>query len=90
MTLLPEKRTVVESFTALSSPARKKVRLMRTKVIHAMLEWKFAKSKKHEKRRDDLKKNARAPSTNKGLLCCTGYQSSNPRCTRVSSPPATN
>ena len=86
---VPPKEQTAECFTDLPSPARKKIRLVRAKVVHAMFPWRFAKSKKHEKRRDDLKKNARAPSTNKGLLCCTGYESPNPRCTRASSPPAT-
>ena len=59
----------VECFTDLPSPARKKIKLVRTKVIQAMSLWKFAT--KHSKRREILKKAARAPSTNKGLLCCT-------------------
>ena len=71
MSLPPE----VECFTDLPSPARKKIKLVRTRVIQAMFPWKFAKAKKHEKRREVLKKAARAPSTNKGLLCCTVNQS---------------
>ena len=30
----------------------------------------LAEPKAHTKRREELKKQARAPSTNKGLLCC--------------------
>jgi len=46
----------VECFTDLPSPARKKVRLVRAKVIKAMFPHKFA-GKKHQKRRERLKSN---------------------------------
>ena len=52
----------VERFTDLPSPARKKIRLMRTKVIRALFPKEFAKHA-HSKRRKSLKKNQEANKT---------------------------
>jgi hypothetical protein len=50
-----KKRVKIERASDLPSPARKKIKLVRTRVIHAMTLWKFKEfAKKHEKLRDSL------------------------------------
>ena len=55
MTGSPKKRVEIECSSDLPTPARKKIKLVRTKVIYAMTLWKFKKfAKKHEKLRESL------------------------------------
>ena len=51
------KRVAIECASDLPTPARKKIKVVRTRVIHAMTLWKFKNfkfAKKHEKRREAL------------------------------------
>ena len=73
-----EKLKELKDATNLPSPKRKKRRIQRGKTVRAMFpNAKFAKkprmkkTKTHKERRERLKKKARAPNTNKGLLCCS-------------------
>ena len=72
-----EERKELADATNLPSPNRKKRRIQRGKTVRAMFpNAKFAKktkrmkkTKTHKERRERLKKKARAPNTNKGLMC---------------------
>ena len=79
-----EKLKELKDATNLPSPKRKKRRIQRSKTVRAMFpNAKFAKkprmkkTKTHKERRERLKKKARAPNTNKGLLCCSENISEN-------------
>ena len=71
----------VECFSDLPEPAKKRLKTMRARVIHAMSLWRrfdhhqrqqAPANQQHREKRAELKRNSRAKSTLKGLLCCTG------------------
>jgi len=60
----------VETFSDLSEPAKKKLKTMRAKVVHAMSLWRSfdpdhrePAKHQHNDKRAKLKENSRAPST---------------------------
>ncbi len=68
-----------KNVTNLPSPKRKKRRTHRGKSVRLLMfpngkvakkKPRMKKTKTHKERREKLKKKARAPNTNKGLLCC--------------------
>ena len=70
--------------TSLHSPKHKKRRIHRGKSVRLLMfpngkvakkKPRMKKTKTHKERRESLKKKARAPNTNKGLLCCSDQKS---------------
>ena len=57
----------IQCFSDLPEPAKKKLKTMRAKVVHAMTQWRsfdqWPVKHQHNDKRAKLKKNSRAPST---------------------------
>ena len=70
-----ETTSELKDITNLPSPKRKKRRVTRGKV--AKKKPRMKRTKTHKERREHLKKKARAPNTNKGLLCCSATKNIN-------------
>ena len=71
----------VETINDLPEPARKKIKVVRARVVHAMSLWKRFDHRhrhhepakhQHRDKRTKFKKQSRSASTVKGYLCCTG------------------
>ena len=77
-----ETTSELKDVSSLPSPKRKKRRIHRGKTVRLLMfpngkdakKPRMKKTKTHKERREKLKKKARAPNTNKGLLCCSGYR----------------
>ena len=80
-----ETTSELKDVTNLPSPKRKKRRIHRGKSVRLLMfpngevvkkprtkKTRMKRTKTHKERRELLKKKARAPNTNKGLLCCSG------------------
>ena len=80
-----ETTSELKDVTSLPSPKRKKRRIHRGKSVRLLMfpngkvvkkKARMKKTKTHKERREKLKKKARAPNTNKGLLCCSDHRKS--------------